>query len=91
MNELPTDVDRLLHAERGSVPPAPAGARERVLARLSSTLGGPASLPLPVPPPGAPVAAAAAGLSSASRWALALLLGGGLPLLSYLALRPAPS
>jgi len=90
MNELPTDVDRLLHAERGSVPPAPAGARERVLARLSSTLGGSASLPLPLLPAAAPVAAAA-GLSSAAKWGLALLLGGGLPLVSYLALRPAPA
>jgi hypothetical protein len=86
MNELPSDVDRLLHAERGSVPPAPAGARERVLSRLSSTLGGSTSLPLPLTSPAAPVATA--GLSVAARWALALVLGGGLPLLSYLVLAP---
>src|SRR5262245_17671905 len=92
MKDLPPDVRSLLEAERGVVPPAPDGARERVGARVQASLGLAASVAVAAAVPAAQSASASAGAGSsglpmATKWAALLLVGAVASTVIYLAAR----
>src|SRR4051794_5300216 len=97
MKNLPPDIQSLLESERGVVPPAPDGARERVLSRVHATVGlaAPAALASASAPATAAAGAGSSALPLGVKWAAAVLAGAVFSTVIYLAVRspqpPAPS